>query len=149
MGVGRGVCAAMKPSTMFLYSLSRSAGCRRECPHGITFFDGWNEGQWDFEDGELERLNALAISEPEHYVSVPDGPESASCNNVEYVTDCEKCMEQLARFEQFIWSHRHQIADFMTAKAGHYRALFAEANDTAAAIRLAEWEGLRVSGSSP
>lgn len=131
-----------RPSDMFLYSLSRSGGCVRTCDHGITFFDGGNSGHWDFEPGELEKLLRKQELNPGEYVSVDGGPESADCNGTVFVLDCDKCMNDLARYEYFVWSHRWQIKDFMLAKARHYRELAKEAEETAAAIRAAEWEGM-------
>lgn len=80
--------------------------CNAVCACGRTFYN--HPGGWDWEDGELERL---------------EKDESATClqwsvgfvrfEGETYVIDCDCWHKRAKRMMAFIDSHGHQIAEYL------------------------------------
>ena len=92
---------------------SRCAGCIRTCECGITYFDEYNV--WDWEEGELEKLQQKAKDDPEHYIGHNYSIGTIEIDGIEIVYGCT-C--NLARkYEDFILEHAGQIAEYLNKRA--------------------------------
>lgn len=98
-----------------------------ECDCGRTLFD--NSHQYDWEEGELERLEALAESDPEHYAVLDFGCSSVVIDGRTFVMGCP--CNGLRAYENFIRNHAEQLAKFLV----HLRQ---ERLDYAEALKLAD-----------
>lgn len=106
-----------EPSEEFLESLRKNGGCIRDCPHGVTFFDGDNDGSWDWEEGERESLLAKSKVNPEKYRSIGGGPTCARFDGRDFVLDCVLCLDRLAAYEAFLIHSADAVARFYAAYA--------------------------------
>jgi hypothetical protein len=97
---------------------SHGGGCRRECACGRTHFDISDNG-WDWEDGELEGLQAKAKEQPDKYIE-HDGIVGCMeiCGAV-IVYDC-KCGLALAH-ERFLVVDAERIAKYLNERAKRLR----------------------------
>jgi hypothetical protein len=77
--------------------------CGREC-----FEDDAHAGDW--EPGELEALREKAKNDPEKYIPM-DTVRTGYFDGKQVVTNCP--CNLLRPFENWIWQHRHIIADFV------------------------------------
>jgi len=86
---------------------SRSAGAVRECKCGRVFYNPG--GNWDFEDGEIERLakdpNATALEW---------AVESIILENIEYALDCDCWRERAIKVINWLLAHDDSIAEFLS-----------------------------------
>jgi hypothetical protein len=90
-------------------------GVRLTCECGILYFDDYNEHTWDWEEGEREALRESAKI-PEHKTVAMDGaPSEIEIDGRLYVSGCP--CAKLAKYEQFIWNHRRQIADYLKRRS--------------------------------
>lgn len=97
------------PSEEFERAFSGSGSCRVEC--GFCGREEYNSnGGWDWEDGELEALEADPNATDVDYT-----PTYGYLNGKVYLHGCP--CNQARRYEDFIWSHRHGIADYLKARA--------------------------------
>lgn len=92
---------------------SSCGGCIRTCECGITYFDGYNI--YDWEEGELEKLQQKAKEDPELYVErgCSIGTLEIGGSQIVYGCSCD-----LARkYENFILNHAEQLAEYLNRLA--------------------------------
>lgn len=92
---------------------SNSSGCRRECYCGRVHFDTYNK--WDWEEGELEELEARQAKEPDRYIGEGNSIGSYELMGHEIVLGC-KCNTG-ARYEDFLIRHAREIATYLNERA--------------------------------
>ena len=92
---------------------SHEGGSIRECACGRLYFN--SDGGWDWEDGELERLQKLAIKDPEGYADLPYTVTGVEVNGQFFVDGC-KCGHP-ARYERFLADNAGGIADYLNRRA--------------------------------
>lgn len=97
---------------------SHSGGCRRRCACGREHFD-FSDNGWSWEVGELERLEALALKEPDLYIGHDNTIGTMEIAGLEIVCDC-KC-ETAAKYERFICTHARQLAEYLRKRAKELR----------------------------
>ena len=85
---------------------SNSGGCRCSCHCGREFYDP--NGGWDFEDGEIEKLQADANATALDY-----SVETIIFDGREYVTDCTCWLKRAERIVEWMDHHIYQIADYL------------------------------------
>lgn len=106
-----------KVSDEFFDALHHDGSICRDCQCGRTHFASWEGG---FEPGELEELRAKAEQQPDKYIEHSnDGISIAHLNGKEFVYECP--CEGLVPYEKFVWNHREEILDYLTAR--HKRQL--------------------------
>lgn len=92
---------------------SGCGGCRRTCECGITYFDEVNI--WDWDEGELERLQQKAKDHPDKYIGCNCSLGTLRIGGVDIVYGCS-C--KLARqYEDFILGHTRQLAQYLNEYA--------------------------------
>jgi hypothetical protein len=103
-----------KVSDEFFNALHHDGSICRDCSCGRTHFASYsNEGA--FEPGELEGLRRKAEADPTHYIEHDCSTVTvAHLNNKEFVYECP--CDGLLPYEQFIWIHRDEILEFLTAR---------------------------------
>lgn len=69
----------------------------------------------DYEDGELEELQAKAEKEPDKYREREDFTSYFNFNGRQCVFDCPCGASE--RIEALIWNNRHDIAEYLNARA--------------------------------
>ena len=84
-----------------------TSGCTRACNCGRVFYDV--ENSYDWEDGELERLEANPEATALDY-SVGD----IRIGGVDYVADCDCWHEKASDMMRWIDGNAHQIAQYLT-----------------------------------
>ena len=89
------------------------SGRIRVCDCGITYFDGYNDCDW--EDGELEKLRQKARDKPKLYVEVDCSVSTIEIGPSQLVIDCT--CGQAKRYEDFILNHAHQLAKYLNKTA--------------------------------
>jgi hypothetical protein len=89
---------------------SHCGGCRRQCICGRQHFD-FSDNGWTWEDGELERLEAMAKKEPDIYIGHDGTIGTMEIDGVDIVYDC-KC-DNAAKYERFILAHAEQLAEYL------------------------------------
>lgn len=99
---------------------SHSSGCIHECQCGRVFFDVYND-DWDWEEGELEKLEDLAKKEPDKYISVAHSVGYMRIDGKNFVYDCP--CNQIVKYEQFLLNHEEDIAQFLNLRAAKLREL--------------------------
>ena len=78
---------------------------------GRTYFgDGG-----DYEEGERERLQALAKEHPDKYIECDDFTRWGYLAGKQYVIDCE--CNTAAKYEAFVWNNRHLIATYLKTRS--------------------------------
>jgi hypothetical protein len=102
------------PSDEFMGALRHGSSIRATCDlcGRVCFEDDETAGDWN--DGELEGLRRLAVAEPEKYVALDRVWTGFICGK-EAVVNCP--CGKLKPYEDFIWSHRHIIARYISARA--------------------------------
>lgn len=93
---------------------SHCAGCSRICTCGITHYDTSDNG-WTWEEGELEHLEELHLKSPEKYVPHDYAIGTMNILGNEIVIGCS--CDIAKKYENFIVSHRKQIAGFLNKRA--------------------------------
>jgi len=104
------------PSDDFMDAVTSGGSIVADCELcGRTVFED-DERAGDWELGELERLRENADKEPDKYVGFTDrSVGTGHIDGKQVVTNC--LCNGLRRFENFIWSHRHIIADYVAKRA--------------------------------
>lgn len=82
-----------------------TAGCRRTCNCGRTFFDGAQTYDWD--DGELEALRANPTARELQYA-----PGDMSFEGRVFVNACDCWHARATLMAEWIDHHGHQISDW-------------------------------------
>ena len=105
--------AGQEPSEEFIEAFRAGIGsiraecefCGREC-----FEDDEHAGDW--EDGELEKLRERAQSQPDKCVAM-DTVSLGMLDGKRFVMGCPCLADKIRPYENFIWSHRRQIAEYV------------------------------------
>lgn len=84
------------------------------CDHGITFFHDEELGA--FEEGELEKLRAKAVADPENYIGLGGDTHMTEMLGKVWHWDCQKCRAEALRYMEFIWGNRGSISRFLNAR---------------------------------
>lgn len=100
-------------SDEFWECMDRSGGCRMECRCGREHFDVVNRYDWN--EGELEGLEALAKSEPDKYIAHHGCVEGAYFNGHVAIRGCP--CNFLAALEQIIIFNDHNFAKFLNQRS--------------------------------
>ena len=87
---------------------SHCGGCVRTCTCGKTYYDTYNDYDWD--DGELE-----ALEKDPRAVALDYGVGTMSIAGEEIVFGCD--CDHARRYENFIISHASQLAAYLTKRA--------------------------------
>ena len=87
---------------------SRVGGCVRDCACGQTYYDDYND--YDWEPGELENLKENSNAIPFDY-----SISTMSINNEEIVIGCD--CGRAKKYEEFILRHAEQLAEYLNKKA--------------------------------
>jgi hypothetical protein len=85
----------------------RVSSCRAQCRCGRSFYNP-AEGEWDWEDGEIEALIAAKATPVEWAVGY------ITFEGVTYVLDCECWKERAKKVAAFLSWHDEQIAAFLS-----------------------------------
>lgn len=105
---------------IFLRAFSaHTAGRVRTCDCGITYFDGFNS--YDWEDGELEKLQAYPNAEELGYA-----PGDIRFEGHEYVDACTCWHERAFKIMRWMDGHAQSIAEYLTLRKERLQRL---AND--------------------
>lgn len=88
-----------------------SAGCVRTCECGITYFDGVQS--YDWEPGELERLEAQAEAPNAKAVRLEYAPGDMGFEGGQYVDACTCWHKRAGLIMGFIDAHAHKIAAYL------------------------------------
>lgn len=81
------------------------SSCRGECHCGKVFYTSC--GGWDFEEGEIERLEEIGATDVEYAIGY------VRLEGKEYVDSCDCRNERVDTILNFIDSHAYQIADYL------------------------------------
>lgn len=103
------------PSEIFLEAFSSDAGSiRGTCGCcGRTCYQSSCRGYFD--EGELEELERAIEKEPDKYADFGDcGVGFGEISGIQFIYDCPCRQEILYKYEDFIWSHRQQIIEYLT-----------------------------------
>ncbi len=92
---------------------SGCSGCRRECECGRVHFDTYN--RYDWEEGELARLEELAAAEPAKYIAHDHSIGVMEMAGLSVVMGCP--CKKLVPYERFLRGHAHGIADYLKRRA--------------------------------
>ena len=92
-------------------------GCVRTCECGITHFDCYNT--WDWEEGELERLQDQAKEHPDRYVEVEGSIGTMEIDNIQIVWGCS--CDLAKKHERFIRNHASKLAQYLNEYATKLR----------------------------
>ena len=92
---------------------SGCGGCLRTCDCGITYFDGYNN--WDWEVNELENLRQKAKDDPRQYIEQDHSVSTMEIGGAQIVHGCS--CGQAQRYETFILNHAVQLADYLNKRA--------------------------------
>lgn len=96
-------------SDIFKQAVCHSSSISVQCEFcGRNYFDSEQAGC--FEEGELEELQLMAKSEPDKYID-GDFTHWGDIDGKQVVVNC--CCNALRKYEDFIWSHRHIIIDYL------------------------------------
>ena len=85
------------------------AGCRGECYCGKVFYNG--SGGWDWEDGEIERLESSDAISVDYSIGYIEFEGKA------YVDSCNCRDERVEMILDFIDCHSTQIAEYLNLEA--------------------------------
>lgn len=83
-----------------------SGGCRRQCACGVQFYN--SEGGWDWEEGELEELEADKTSR-----DIDCTVAEVEFDHLEYVYQCDCWHERAQKVMEYIDDHSHSIAQYL------------------------------------
>jgi len=104
------------PSEDFVAVVATGGGIVADCELcGRTLFED-DELAGDWEDGELERLRERAEKDPDKCIGFADQSVSTGYIGGKYVVTNCPC-NGLRHYEDFIWSHRRLIADYIERRA--------------------------------
>jgi hypothetical protein len=107
---------------------SGGAGLSRQCECGRIFYN--SDGGWDWERGELERLQANPKA-----TDLPWAVGTVSIYGGEYVPDCDCWIEHAARIVAWLRTYRVEVADFYEAELAAKRAATQDAERTTSKMR--------------
>lgn len=82
-------------------------GCRRECDCGVQFYN--SDGGWDWEERELERLEADKTSR-----DIDCSVAEVEFEGKSFVYQCDCWHERAEKLMEFIDGHSHGIAEYLT-----------------------------------
>lgn len=106
-----------KPSDMFIDIVCTYGTIRASCELcSREHFASYNN-DGNFNEGELEELRKKAKEKPEKYIEWPDS-SSISHGTIEgkqAVWGCE--CNGMFKYENFIWTHRYLIAEYLMKRA--------------------------------
>ena len=88
---------------------SGCSGCCGTCACGRTFYNP--DDTWDWEEGELERLQASSNATPLSY-----GVGHVEFEGTSYCWDCDCWRKRAAQIVGFLLGHQFQIAEFLKAE---------------------------------
>lgn len=101
------------PSETFVSAVTTSSGIVSDCELcGRTLFED-DETAGDWNDGELERFRQRAKEEPDKVITM-DKVHTGDIGGKHVVTNCP--CHGLRAYEDFIWMHRHIIAEYIAKK---------------------------------
>jgi hypothetical protein len=111
-------------SEMFHRAFSDSSSLAIDCEFcGRTFFKSGG----DYDDGELEKLQANAKANPDKYVETDDYTSWYYLSGKQCVAECP--CNAARHYENFIWRYRRQISTYLKLRAeGELRLAQHEAN---------------------
>ncbi len=92
------------------------AGCRRQCYCGKNYYNG--SGDWDWEPGELEALEADKES-----IAIPHPIGCVYFEGREYAIDCDCWHNRARQIMGFLDSHKGRIAEYFAAEKKRLQAL--------------------------
>lgn len=110
--------AGVQPSEEFEKAFSsHGGGYRRDCECGRQYF---NDGGWDWDEGELEHLRVMAENHPEGYIEL-----GWSCSGMEVggefiVYDCP--CGRAKTYEELFKRNAEGIADYLNRRARMVKA---------------------------
>lgn len=93
---------------------SRGAGCERTCACGKVYFDGINESQWDWAEGELETLRCYAKLHPDEYFEVDGAIGTLVIDGKSIVIGCSCDLAE--RYERFIVQNSEKLAKYLNKR---------------------------------
>lgn len=101
-----------RPSAAFIDAVTDTGTRVADCELcGRTIFEN-DEYAGGWEEGELEKLRKKAEENPDKYVGYTDrSVATGTINGQQVVTNC--VCNELRRFEDWIWTHRHIIARYV------------------------------------
>lgn len=83
-------------------------------------------GEWgDWEEGELESLRGSAKLQPDKFIEHGDS-DTISYGWIagsQFVPGCPCIPEKVQRYQDFIWEHRNQIAEFLKTETKALKAV--------------------------
>jgi len=89
------------------------SGCRRTCHCGKVFFHD-DEGDYDWEEGEMVELHVMAkLADPIAF-ALGYSVGTVVIEGTEYVVDCTCWHKRAEQIMNFIDRHAYQIADYLT-----------------------------------
>ena len=97
---------------------SNTSGCFKECDCGRVTFDC--EGDWDWEEGELEGLIKHSQKDPDQCISVDYAVSSLIIDGHEIVIGCP--CKTVLKYELFIRNEATKIAEFLNALSQQKKA---------------------------
>lgn len=115
------------PSEDFEECFISSGGCCSECDCGRVLFDGHNS--YDWEEGELERLQKSAKAHPDKYIELPYAASRLHLGGREFVPGCP--CNGARPYEDFIRDNAERIVQFLNK-------IYQERKQRAVALELAE-----------
>lgn len=106
--------APEKPSDAFMDAVRDGSTLVSDCElcGRVCFEDNELAGDWDV--GELEKLRQGVKEQPDKYIPM-DRVEVGDIGDKHVVVNCP--CGKLSEYEKFIWSHRHLIARYISARA--------------------------------
>lgn len=91
-------------------------GCRRTCACGRVFYD--IENHWDWEDGEMEALQANKDA-----TAMPHACGGVILHGAEYAMDCTCWHPMAEQLIGIIRTNKRRIAKFINLEAEHLKRL--------------------------
>ena len=84
---------------------------------------------FDMDDGEIDRLRAMAVTEPGRYIEdgANDSVAVGEIDGYEVVWNCP--CRRLSKYERFIWGNRRVILEYLRARTTAERNEAADAMD--------------------
>jgi hypothetical protein len=92
---------------------NRTAGCYRVCECGINYFHD-EDGSYDWEEGELERLRASAAAPNGKTVALDYCPGDIGFEGKEFVDACDCWHKRAEQIMSFLDRHGHKVAEYFS-----------------------------------
>lgn len=99
-------------SEAFANAFVRTSSIVSDCFCGRTCFEN-DPSAGDWNEGELERLREMEKKEPDKFIPM-DHVGQAEIDGKTFIVGCP--CNKLIDYENFIWSHRRQIMEYISAK---------------------------------